>query len=167
MGSSPRVRDITRGATYDLFGEEARLAPPSPLSPVFSGPLFQRPLAHLFRRAGPVNSVNVFASQRYDKAICGFLACLQEFAEFAHAKDVSNGVAKPFEMSYKIDGDKVRSQSPARGVGMGDVVWRQAAHEQDPASPRCCRRTAGGWAERALHLESRREVDAGAEADAD
>lgn len=51
MGSSPRVRDATRGATYDLFG--------------------------------PVNSVNVFASQRYDKAICGFLFCLQVLEPFA------------------------------------------------------------------------------------
>lgn len=81
----------------------AKAVPPQarPLTPPLSSPR---------AAAGPVNSVNVFASQRYDKAICGFLFCLQEFAEFAHAKDVSNGVAKPFEMSYKIDGDKARGR---------------------------------------------------------
>lgn len=51
--------------------------------------------------------VNILSSHKYDRAMVGFLACLQEFAEFAAEKDAQNGVEPPFELPYKIDGDKI------------------------------------------------------------
>ena len=51
--------------------------------------------------------VNILSSHKYDRAMTGFLACLKEFAEHAHATDVAAGVEPPFELPYEIDGDKV------------------------------------------------------------
>ncbi|CAM6126094.1 unnamed protein product [Calypogeia fissa] len=53
--------------------------------------------------------VNLFWSTRYDKAMTFFLACLKEFAEFAHAKDRAANIVpdKCFQLPYKIENDKV------------------------------------------------------------
>jgi len=53
---------------------------------------------------GPVNP---FWSSKYDKAMICFIACLQEFADFAKARDISNGKNPPFELPYKVEQDKI------------------------------------------------------------
>lgn len=53
--------------------------------------------------------VNLFWSSRYDKAMIFFLVCLQEFAEFANARDRAANIPpeKCFKLPYKIENDKV------------------------------------------------------------
>ena len=51
--------------------------------------------------------VNILSSHKYDRAMAGFLACLQEFAQFAAERDKQNGVEPAFELPYQIDGDKI------------------------------------------------------------
>mmetsp|Transcript_24764 Transcript_24764/g.58940 ORF Transcript_24764/g.58940 Transcript_24764/m.58940 type:complete len:422 (+) Transcript_24764:368-1633(+) len=46
-------------------------------------------------------------SGNYDKGMVSFLACLQEFADFARNKDIAQCREAPFEMHYPIEGDKV------------------------------------------------------------
>jgi len=60
---------------------------------------------------GPVSALNLLAAQRFDKAQLGFLACLDEFAAFATARDTSSGVSPAFELPYPVDGDKVDGRS--------------------------------------------------------
>ena len=51
--------------------------------------------------------VNILSSHKYDRAMAGFLQCLDEFGAFANEQDVSNGVNPPIELPYKIEGDKI------------------------------------------------------------
>ena len=49
----------------------------------------------------------------------------QEFGEFARSRDVASGILRPFEMSYRIDGDKVDGRS-VRFTLNKDDKWTQA-----------------------------------------
>ena len=53
---------------------------------------------------GPVNKL---WSGKYDRAMCGYLACLREFGQAAHAEDVAAGKTDPFKFPFLLDGDKV------------------------------------------------------------
>ncbi|KAL5999015.1 Vacuolar protein sorting-associated protein atg6 [Asimina triloba] len=55
--------------------------------------------------------VNLFWSTRYDKAMTLFLACLKDFAEFAHSMDLENNIPpeKCFKLPYKIENDRVEN----------------------------------------------------------
>ncbi|KAK3288064.1 Vacuolar protein sorting-associated protein atg6 [Cymbomonas tetramitiformis] len=53
---------------------------------------------------GPVNP---FWSARYDKAMVCFLACLQEFADFAKGQDRAKKHSPEFELPYKLEADKI------------------------------------------------------------
>ena len=53
---------------------------------------------------GPVNKL---WSGKYDKAQAGFLACLKEFGQAAHAEDIAAGKTDPFKFPFPLDGDKV------------------------------------------------------------
>jgi beclin 1 len=53
---------------------------------------------------GPVNP---FWSTRYDTAMICFLQCLQDFADFAKARDIAQNHSPPFELPYKLEKDKV------------------------------------------------------------
>eukprot|EP00850_Spirogloea_muscicola_P001988 SM000007S20948 [mRNA] locus=s7:1144136:1146996:+ [translate_table: standard] len=54
--------------------------------------------------------VNIFWSTRYDKAMVFYLACLKEFADFAHARDRAAELPPGqscFQLPYKIENDEV------------------------------------------------------------
>ena len=51
--------------------------------------------------------VTLWGSSAYDKAMVGFLTCLQEFGEYARARDATVHKRPVFEFPVKIDGDKV------------------------------------------------------------
>lgn len=53
---------------------------------------------------GPVSK---FLCHSYDKAQAGFLACLQEFAEWLVARGASDGAGNRFALPCPIEGDKV------------------------------------------------------------
>jgi len=74
---------------------------------------------------GPLSSLNPLASRGYDRAQAGFLACLQQFAEFAAARDAAAGAEAPFELPYPIEGDKVDGRAMRYGMGRDDK-WTAA-----------------------------------------
>ena len=53
---------------------------------------------------GPVTQ---FLRANYDKAMCIFLQCLQEFAMYAKQYDIAHQTKPPFQLPYKIEGDKI------------------------------------------------------------
>jgi len=53
---------------------------------------------------GPVTQ---FLRANYDKAMCVFLQCLQEFSVYAKEYDIAHQTKPPFQLPYKIEGDKV------------------------------------------------------------
>ena len=82
---------------------------------------------------GPISSLNPFKRTNFDRAMVGFLRCLQELADFASTTDKAamyddtrqrarqtesdandHGSAKsgkPFSLPYKIDGDKISGKT--------------------------------------------------------
>lgn len=74
---------------------------------------------------GPINPLNLLATQRFNRAQLGFLACLAEFAAFAARRDAAAGVAKPFAVPYAIDGDKVGGRSIYLSITRDDT-WTEA-----------------------------------------
>ncbi|CAO2171022.1 unnamed protein product [Urochloa humidicola] len=66
---------------------------------------------------------NVLFSSQYDEAMTWFLACLQEFVEFAVSLDKEKNVPpdKLLKLPYKIDGDKVGGYR----VVLGDFNTRE------------------------------------------
>ncbi|CAK0735365.1 hypothetical protein CVIRNUC_000569 [Coccomyxa viridis] len=73
---------------------------------------------------GPVNKIYCAS---YDRAMALYLACLREFAEFAHGRDVSEQAPgrTPLELPYAIDGDKVGGQS-IKYMFTKDIKWTKA-----------------------------------------
>eukprot|EP00210_Caulerpa_lentillifera_P004231 g4036.t1 len=71
---------------------------------------------------GPVSKVWGF---HYNKAMCCFLACLKEFAEFAHAEDLNQGQDEAFELPFSLEGDKVDGTTIRLSVNQ-DVRWTKA-----------------------------------------
>mmetsp|Transcript_8755 Transcript_8755/g.16594 ORF Transcript_8755/g.16594 Transcript_8755/m.16594 type:complete len:507 (-) Transcript_8755:318-1838(-) len=72
---------------------------------------------------GPVSKL---WSGAYDRAMMAFLACLQEFGEFARQRDVQEGRNPPFQFPFAIDGDRVGQQSIKMPFVGQDARWTQA-----------------------------------------
>ena len=51
--------------------------------------------------------VNIMTSHKYDRAICGFLACLDELGRYFAERDFEMGVEPVFRYPYSIEADKV------------------------------------------------------------
>ena len=51
--------------------------------------------------------VNIMTSHKYDRAICGFLACLDELGRHFAQRDFEMGVEPVFRYPYSIEADKV------------------------------------------------------------
>jgi len=51
--------------------------------------------------------VNIMTSHKYDRAICGFLACLDELGRYFAQRDFEMGVEPVFRYPYSIEADKV------------------------------------------------------------
>eukprot|EP00897_Mesotaenium_endlicherianum_P009473 jgi/Mesen1/8554/ME000489S07945 len=77
---------------------------------------------HSYELYGPVN---LLFTASYDKAMVLFLACLQQFADFAHERDKASGSERLFQLPYKIDGDKVNGFS-IKLSGKRDGRWTKA-----------------------------------------
>lgn len=61
---------------------------------------------------GPVSLLNPFGgASRYDKGAAAFLSCLQEFADFAFAKDKAAGQDVPFRLPFPIEGERIGGRS--------------------------------------------------------
>eukprot|EP00963_Diacronema_lutheri_P005802 scaffold461_cov321-Pavlova_lutheri.AAC.20 len=61
---------------------------------------------------GPVNLLNPFGgASKYDKGAVAFLSCLQEFADYAYAKDKAAGERSPFRLPFCIEGEKIGGKS--------------------------------------------------------
>lgn len=73
-------------------------------------------------RFGPVN---LFWSTRYDKAMTLFLACIKEFADFAHAKDRAANL--PQELCFQLPYKYVLLRFPK--LAMCDFSWFLSLHE--------------------------------------
>jgi len=71
---------------------------------------------------GPVTQ---FLTANYDKAMCIFLQCLQEFAVYAKQYDIAHQTKPPFQLPYKIEGDKICSHTIRLRFNMNDK-WTKA-----------------------------------------
>lgn len=72
---------------------------------------------------GPISSLNPFKRTNFDRAMVGFLRCLQELAEFATTTDRAaladqetvgadaQAAAKPFSLPYAIEADKINGKT--------------------------------------------------------
>ena len=71
--------------------------------------------------------VTLWGSYGYDRAMVGFLTCLDEFAGFARAKDVSRGLASVLDLPYKIEGDKIDGKTIRLSLSFNrDEKWTAA-----------------------------------------
>ena len=71
---------------------------------------------------GPVTQ---FLTANYDKAMCVFLQCLQEFSVYAKQYDIAHQTKPPFQLPYKIEGDKVCSHTVRLRFNINDK-WTKA-----------------------------------------
>ena len=71
---------------------------------------------------GPVTQ---FLRANYDKAMCIFLQCLQEFAVYAKQYDIAHQTKPPFQLPYKIEGDKICGHTVRLRFNVNDK-WTKA-----------------------------------------
>lgn len=65
-----------------------------------------------FELFGPVSVLNPFGgASKYDKGATAFLSCLQEFADFALARDKAAGQDVPFRLPFPIEGERIGGKS--------------------------------------------------------
>jgi beclin 1 len=71
---------------------------------------------------GPVTQ---FLRANYDKAMCIFLQCLQEFSIYAKQYDIAHQTKPPFQLPYKIEGDKICGHTVRLRFNVNDK-WTKA-----------------------------------------
>ena len=71
--------------------------------------------------------VNVFWSARYDRAMVGFLACLDELGSFARSKDLARGVPSTdaFALPHRIEGDRIDGKTIKLSLNRNEL-WTAA-----------------------------------------
>ncbi|KAK9824013.1 hypothetical protein WJX72_006970 [[Myrmecia] bisecta] len=71
---------------------------------------------------GPVNKLYCTS---YDRAMTLFLSCLNEFADFAKARDSAEGKRETFELPYAVDADRVGGMT-IKLMFNKDAKWTKA-----------------------------------------
>ena len=71
--------------------------------------------------------VNVFWSVRYDRAMVGFLTCLDELGAFARSRDLAHGVAPndAFALPHRIEGDRIDGKTIKLSMNRNEL-WTAA-----------------------------------------